>query len=285
MVLAVQTLWLATAFAADPGSSKLTEELSKQEQIIRSQGEKRPEGYVIDRSLLSYTHTLPAEFDRSLADLGSKDRWLDIGAGRGQAILDYFAERYDSMHPDGRGRRGRKAQAVAMSIEDRRTPLWQQTAADLGADKIRYLTDKRLRDYSLQELGRFHIITDVIGGFSYTQDLTLFMEKTLEFLEPNGSFYTVLQDVHSEEGTNKPYYAGAPFLTEITNADGSEVKICSWLKSISCVEVTCELRSGWIPPIEVYRVRKVCNGVTVPTLVPIHFEAGTPPERGFKLKN
>jgi hypothetical protein len=103
-------------------------------------------------------------------------------------------------------------------------------------------------------------------------------------LEVNGSFYTVLQDVHSEAGTNKPYYAGAPFLTQIANATGAEVRVCSWLKNITCVEVTCELKMPWKPPIETYSIRKVCNDVTVPGLWPTHYTAGTPPERGFHLK-
>ena len=203
----------------------------------------------------------------------------------GPGILDYYAPRYDAMHLEGRERRGKKAQAVAMSIEDRRTPLWHQTAASLEANQIQYLFGKRLREYSLEELGQFQVITDVLGGFSYTRYLSLFMEKVLGFLELNGNFYTLLQDVHSENGTNRPYYPDARFLTEIANADGSEVKVCSWLKSITCVEVTCELKAEWKPPIEVYRIHKVCNDVTVPALVPIHFEAGTPPERRFQLRN
>lgn len=284
VLLMLQTLWLEKSHSGDPGSPQFNEELLKQEQIYQSRGDQVPEGYVIDRSLLSYTHTLSSEFDRSLANLGSKDRWLDIGAGRGQAILDYFTSRYDHMHLDGRERPDQKAQAVAMSIEDRRTPLWYETAASLGADKIQYLCNKRLGEYSSEELGQFQVITDVIGGFSYTQDLSLFMEKSLGFLKLDGSFYTVLQDVHSEDGSNKPYYEGSPFLTEIANAEGSEVKVCSWLKSITCVAVTCEFKAKWKPPIEVYHVHKVCNDITVPALVPTHYEAGTPPERRFRLK-
>jgi hypothetical protein len=124
-----------------------------------------------------------------------------------------------------------------------------------------------------------------MGGFSYAQDLSLFMRKTLSFLEPQGTFYTVLQDVRTESGTNKPYYENAPFLTEIVKTDGSATGVCSWLKSISCVEVRCEAKPGWSPPLEVYRVRKVCNDVVVPGLDPVHFEAGTPPERRFVLKD
>ena len=134
-------------------------------------------------------------------------------------------------------------------------------------------------------MGQFQVITDVIGGFSYTTDLTIFMEKVLSLLAPGGSFYSVLQDVHSEAGTNQPYYADAPFLTEISNASGAEVKVCSWLKSISCVQVTCELKKGWRPPVEAFQVQKVCNEVgKVPALAPVHYEAGTPPERKFMLK-
>jgi hypothetical protein len=285
VLLVLQTLCLEQSHSADAGSPQFNEELEKQEQIYQSRGEQKPEGYVIDRSLLSYIYTLSSGFDRSLANLGPKDRWLDIGAGRGQAILDYFAERFDAMYADRRERRGGKARAVAISIEDRRTPLWHQAAASLGANQIRYLSGRRLREYSSEELGKFQVITDVTGGFSYTQNLSLFVEKVLGILELNGSFYTVLQDAHSADGANTPYYEGSPFLTEIANADGSEVKVCAWLKSIACVEVACEFKPGRTPPIEVYHVHKVCNDVTVPALVAVHYEAGTPPERGFRLKN
>jgi SAM-dependent methyltransferase len=283
-LLILQIFWWETSYSDDLGSQKLNEEILRQEEIYRSQGEHVPEGYVIDRSLLSYTNALSPEFDRSLANLGPKDRWLDIGAGRGQAILDYYAQRYDGVRLEGQERPAKKARAVAMSIEDRRTPLWQQKAASLEPNQIQYLFNRRLREYSLAELGQFKVISDVMGGFSYTTDLSIFMEKVLSFLELDGTFFTILQDVHSEAGTNRPYYANSPFLTEIANADGSEVKVCSWLKNITCVNVSCEFKADWKPPIEVFRIHKVCNEVTVPALLPLKYEAGTPPERRFQVK-
>jgi hypothetical protein len=268
-------LWSGMAPCADPGAAqKLDEEVSRQEKIYQSRGEKRPEGYVIDRSLESYSETLPPAFGRALAGLGPKERWLDIGAGQGQAVLDYAIAKDNP---------GQRAQVVALSIEDRRTPAWNEAAARLGQDRIQYLSGKRLREYAVAELGRFRIITDVIGGFSYTENLSVFMEKVLGMLELNGSFFTLLQDVHAEDGSNKPYYQGASYLTRIVDAGNPDIRVCSWLKSISCVEVTCELRTAWKPPIEVYGIRKVCNEVRVPPLESIHFEAGTPPERSFRL--
>jgi hypothetical protein len=50
----------------------------------------------------------------------------------------------------------------------RRTDAWQQQAEQLGDDRIQYLSGKRLREYSPEELGKFQIITDVFGGFSYS---------------------------------------------------------------------------------------------------------------------
>jgi hypothetical protein len=286
VLLVLQVLWLAPSHSQAPTATRFGQELSKQEGIYRSTGKDTPGGYVVTRSLSDYADVLSPEFDRELANLGPGDRWLDIGAGEGQAILDYYTPEYDHLaRAKGREQRGKKARAVAMSIEDRRTPLWRQKASNLEANQIQYFFDKRLRDYTRAELGRFQVITDVIGGFSYTENLSLFMEKVLGFLELNGSFHTVLQDVNSESGKNPPYFDGSPYLTEIRQSDGAELKVCSWLKSISCVQVTCELRSGWKPPIEVFHVKRVCDSPVVPGLTPVHYEAGTPPERGFQLRD
>ncbi len=283
-LLIAPLVWPGITPAQTPDNPKIKAEISKQESIYRSEGDRVPAGYTIDRTLENYADALVTGFDAALARLDPGDRWLDIGAGKGQAILDYFAPKYDLARPDGRERRGKKARVVAMSIEDRRTVDWQLSAATLGGNQLQYLSGRRLREYKLEELGQFRIITDVIGGFSYTTDLTLFMEKVTGLLALDGSFYSVLQDVHSEAGTNQPYYEKSPYLTEIKDTNGAEVTICSWLKRISCVQVTCELKKGWRPPVEAFLVQKVCNEVNVPALISVHYEAGTPPERRFVLK-
>jgi hypothetical protein len=245
----------------------------------------RLEGYVIDRSLAAYALALQPGFAQSLANLGPEERWLDVGAGQGLAVLDYYSPEYDPRQAGRRERQIKKGRAVAMSIEDRRTPRWQQTAETLEPNQLRYVFNKPLREYSAEELGRFQLITDVIGGFSYTENLALFMEKVLSLLTVNGTFYTVAQDVRAADGSNKPHYAGEPFLTQIKNAAGSDIGICAWLKTINCVEVDCNFKSDWTPPIETYRIRKTCDAVAVPPLKSERFVAGTPPERIFLLSS
>lgn len=276
--------WLRAAHSQQPANPAFGSEIARQEAIYLGTVDQAVAGYTVDRGLRDYANALPAAFDHELASLGAADRWLDIGAGKGQALMDYFAPGHDPFEAEARERRGERAQVIAISIEDRRTPQWQQTVDRLPAKKLQYLFNRRLEEYSLEELGKFHLITDVVGGFSYTDDLSRFVEKVLGFLNLHGSFYTLLQDVRSEAGTNRPHYSGASFLTEIAGTDASEMKICSWLKSISCVQVSCELTTGWVPLIEKYRVRKVCNDVVVPELLPVHYVAGTPPERRFRLR-
>jgi hypothetical protein len=277
-VLVLLPALLATeSWSQETVPPQFQEEVSKQESIYRSRGEKVPGGYITGRGLAKYLELLPSGFDKALKGLGPSDRWLDVGAGAGLAILDYYSPDY------GRRRSGTKASAVAMSIEDRRTDLWHKRAASLAPDQIRYLFGRRLREYPLAELGKFRMITDVYGGFSYTDHLSVFTERVLALLESNGSFYTLLMSVHLDNAQDRP---GVWYLTEIVDAAGRDVKVCSWLRSISCVKVSCESKNtpDWPGQTELIHVRKVCSGVSVPDLQPVFYEAGSPPGRRFRLK-
>ncbi len=271
------------SYCAGLDDAKLQEEIKAQEKIYRSDDESLLASYVVDRSLQHYIRALPAGFDDALAKLGPEDRWLDIGAGMGFAILDYYNPNYDLLHPERKAHGGGKAQAVAISIENRKHLGWQVTAARLEPNQIRYLSGKRLREYTPDELGHFQLISDVYGGFSYTTDLSGFIANVLDLLTLQGAFYTVLQDVRAEDGANAPFSPNSGFQTAIAKVDGSEGRVCSWLKSISCAQVTCEFRD-WKPSVEVYRIRKVCNETVVPKLKPTLYQAGMPPARQFQFE-
>ena len=281
IVIVVQPLGLAAVWPQEPAEPRLGEEFDKQEKIYRSRGADVPRGYVTGRGLSDYAELLPTGFCDALGKLGSSDRWLDIGAGAAQAILDYHASQDDAAPAQKCRRSADKARAVAMSIEDRRTDRWRDRAASLGDDRIRYLSGKRLRDYAPEELGKFQIITDVFGGFSYTEDLSRFVDKVLSLLEVGGAFYTLVPGVHLENAKDK---LGVLYLTELEDAAGRPEKVCSWLKQTACVQVTCESKSDWKRPTELINIRKVCSDVSVPRLKLWEFEAGYPPARRFQLE-
>jgi len=280
IVIVLQAQGPGAGWPQEPVPAALEKEIAKQEKIYGSRGADVPSGYVTGRELSDYADILTSDFCDALSKLGNSDRWLDIGAGDGQAILDYYALEEDAAPAEKCARSWSKARAVALSIEDRRTDKWRQKAAIFG-DRLRYLTGKRLRFYSREELGTFQIITDVYGGFSYTEDLSGFLSKVLSLLEAGGVFYTVVQDVHLADGKDK---LDSGYLTELVDAAGHDVKVCSWLKQTSCVKVTCESKSDWDEPTELINVRKVCSDVSVPRTKLLKYEAGSPPERRFQLE-
>lgn len=280
IAIVVQAVAAGAGWPQEAGQPRIDEEISKQEKIYRSRGADVPSGYVTGRALSDYAELLSSGFCDALGSLGSSDRWLDVGAGAGQAILDYFAPSDDRVPVEKCAGLAGRARAVALSIEDRRSDKWRQQAAILGADRLRYLSGKSLRHYSAEELGAFQIITDVYGGFSYTEDLSRFVEKVLSLLDIGGLFYTMVQSVHLEDGKGR---LDGSYLTELVDAAGRNVKMCSWLKQAACVTVGCESKSDWDAPTELIKIRKVCGGVSVPRLKLLQYEAGYPPGRRFQL--
>ena len=280
IAIVVRALGLEVGWPQEPAQPRLDEEFTKQEKIYRSRGADVPSGYVTNRGLSDYAQLLTSGFCDALGSLGSSDRWLDVGTGDGQAILDYYAAVDEAVPAEKCAQLAGRARAVAMSIEDRRTERWRDQAASFGDDRVRYLSGKRLRQYSPEELGKFQIITDVFGGFSYTEDLSGFVERVLRLLEIGGAFYTLVPGVHLEDGKDK---LGILYLTELEDAAGRPEKVCSWLKQTACAQVTCESKSDWKRPTELINIKKVCSNVSVPRLKLWEFEAGYPPARRFQL--
>jgi SAM-dependent methyltransferase len=276
LVIVVQSLWLGPGWTQELPQPRIDEEIAKQEKIYRRRGAG---SYTTNRGLSNYAEVLPTGFCDALGSIGSSDRWLDIGAGEGQAILEYYASQGDAAS-EKCGGSGPKARAVAISIEDRRTDKWRQQAARLGDEHIQCLSGKRLSRYSLEGLGKFQIITDVYGGFTYTENLSRFVEKVLGLLEIGGAFYTVLPAVHLEDGTDK---LGTWYKTELVDAASRPVKVCSWLKQTTCTKVTCDSKAGWGEPTQLIKIRKLCSDVAVPRTNLVEYMAGAPPWRRFQL--
>ena len=277
IVIVLQALVPGAGWTQEAVQPRIDEEFAKQEKIYRRRGAG---SYTANRGLPDYAEVLSTGFCAALGRLGSSDRWLDIGAGEGRAILDYYAPGDDAAPAEKCAGSGAKARAVAISIEDRRTDKWKQQAAGLG-DRMRYLAGKRLSQYAPDELGQFQLITDVYGGFTYTENLSRFLENVLSLLEIGGAVYTVLPAVHLEDGTDK---LGSWYKTELVDAASRPVKVCSWLKQTTCTKISCESKTDWDEPTQLIEIQKVCSGISVPRTNLVEYMSGAPPGRRFQLE-
>ncbi|HEY1373913.1 MAG TPA: tetratricopeptide repeat protein [Candidatus Binatia bacterium] len=278
LIVFILPAFAGAASPQQPARGQIDKEIQRQEKIYNRKGADVPRGYITNRGLAKYTGLLPAGFCDALAKLGGSDRWLDIGAGEGHAMAEYFAQGDAAKKCGGAGAR---AHAVAISIEDRRSGEWKQLAARLGDDRMRYFAGKRLRQYSNDELGKFQLITDVFGGLTYTEDISHYVDRVLGLLDVGGSFYTLIPGVHLEDGSDRP---GSRYLTELEDAAGRSENICSWLKRTLCIEVTCDSKGGWDRPTELIKIRKVCSDTAVTRMRSVHYEAGSPPRRHFQFE-
>ncbi|MFZ9196208.1 MAG: hypothetical protein ACO22Q_12435 [Burkholderiales bacterium] len=121
---------------AQPKPPVFDEEKSRQQSIYHAREEARLEGYVIDRGLAAYAPALMPDFEQAVERLGPTDRWLDIGAGRGQAMIDYHTPPVETEEINPAPTRPR-ASTVAMSNEDRRTEAWHRMADGLRLNQFR----------------------------------------------------------------------------------------------------------------------------------------------------
>ena len=118
------------------------------------------------------------------------------------------------------------------------------------------------------------------GRFTYTENLSRFLEKVLSLLEIGGAFYTVLPAVHLEDGTDK---LGTWYKTELVDAASRPIKVCSWLKQTTCTKVGCESKSDWDAPTQLIEIRRLAATLRFRART-FGAMAGAPPGRRFQLE-
>ena len=152
IVIFLQALGLGAVLATGTRSTADRRGNRKAGKNLPQPGRRRSQRLRHRPSALGLCGTSSLRLLRRARQAGQLGSMAGYRSGRGQAILDYYAPEDDAAPAEKCARSAAKARAVAMSIEDRRTDKWRQQAASLGDDRIRYLSGKRLRNYSVEEL-------------------------------------------------------------------------------------------------------------------------------------
>ena len=203
VIAVLSTLWYLTFDLEADGNQKVMLML-KQEMIYQSQGkELKMVIRLIGHFLTILTRCRPSLKGSWQILVQKIAGWISVRV-RDKAILDYFNPGYKPLQMTGWENHDNKAQAVAISIEDRRTARWNRTLKVLVPGECNIFLVKRL---PFRRIELFQLITDVIGGFGHRQPFSIHGEGSCTS-RSDGVFHVVLQDVHSENGANQPMIQG-----------------------------------------------------------------------------
>lgn len=215
--------------------------------------------YEVDRCLRHYIYLfgLRNDLQGELSKLGPGRQWIDVGAGKGVAAMDYIED------TDGHGLY-HGARVTAITVERLETPRLSQVLRRFSPEKFRYLSGKYIEDYTVSELGQADLITDVYGAVSYSPHIDAVFSKFGELLKAGGKVYTNIE--------------GPDFLLEIMGPDNQPIPLAEWLGAIKGFTLLFKTNEYFDRII----LQKTSDAVVVPPLELVKYVDAVPPRRVYR---
>jgi len=230
------------------------------------------------RDLGEYRRIVGGRFQERLGALRPDQHWIDMGAGDAVAIREYYKGL--------QGTKGARTTALAYSeplddtveittsagrtvqgVEPFRGPKYeafQQFASE--TPEFRPMFGKMLDEYSLDEIGKADLVTDVMGPLSYAERMDGVFAKYADITNVGGEIHTHI-----------------PHQTFIVDAAGKQVPIAEfareWIGQSRGLELV-EVGDAGAEGTRIV-VRKVGEDVRVPELTLKALGAGKPPIREY----
>lgn len=133
------------------------------------------------RDRKSYSDFFGQEFVDRLQSLEPPQAWLDVGSGELFAAVEFF-EHSNARH-------------VSINARSPTSAAFFKNQETLRDEKKWTLFEDRIfEDIGDEELGKFHVITDVYSALSYTLNFDLVLRRYLHLLKQGGELYIVLRD-------------------------------------------------------------------------------------------
>jgi len=126
------------------------------------------------RKLNDYTQMLHSDFKKSLDILTHKNHWIDLGAGKVNAQIDYLKSRQYSEN---------SARLTAIVYKFDRWFLMPKLRKKIN------IIEGAFENHNISSWQKADLVTDVFGVISYTLDLSETLQKVFELLNTNGELY------------------------------------------------------------------------------------------------
>lgn len=241
-----------------------------------------------NRSLDHYSSQIPfirtsTIFRIVTRELNSGSAWVDMGAGKGLALIDgLFVNKNISL-------------GLGISYKRPEEPITEKEI-QLG-ERMQYLDgdylENLVRDKKLDHLfGKVDLITDIYGPISYSESLPILLQTYMNLLKVDGQLiFNWMIKRNYILVNNKIEYTNSPILVNTVNSGESvqENGILSWLESIPGIEIVesavREIASSSREYSIGVKIRKKVQDVNIPNnLVLTSYAAGGPPARNFQIQ-
>ncbi len=199
--------------------------------------------FVTGRNLLAYKQHFQKDFFSQLQALRSDQHWVDLGAGKANAQVDYLKT---FTNP----RLAAKTTAVAYKID-----RWFSPAKFNGKLEIR---EGAFESQQTEQWQKADLITDLFGVISYSRDLHTSLQKIFDLMNVNAELYVF----------------GIHYTTSFTGKN-QVLGLFEFLQTIEGLKV--EGRLG------VIKVVKTKESIKVPNLTLNRLTDEAPPGRSFSI--
>lgn len=199
--------------------------------------------FVTMRGIFDYRDMLGKEFSTSLESLKSDQLWVDLGAGKANAQVEFLKTFKDV---------DKAPWTVAIAYKLDR---WFSPPKFSGKLQIR---EGAFEAQDVTSWKKADLITDVFGVVSYTHDLHTTLQKAFDLMNVNGEFYIFMT-----------YYSLSIHRGE------ARYGLIDFLKTIEGIKV--EGKYGTI------RITKTSPEVTVPSMILEKYVDDAPPVRTFRV--
>lgn len=202
--------------------------------------------FTTSRDLFEYQHTLHEGFKQSLANLRADQHWVDLGAGKANAQVDYLKSIQDL-------RQAPQTTAVAYKLDRWFSPpkFGGKLAVKEGAFETQDTASWKKAD----------LVTDVFGVLSYSSDMHTSLQKVFDMMNVGGELYV---------------YANNYATSFVSYAQGR--KAFSMIDFLSSVEgLKVEGRFG------TFKVTKEKEDIVIPRLELRGYKDDAPPIRSFEI--
>jgi len=188
--------------------------------------------FITNRDLTDYLHDLHPEFQKALERLGADSHWIDMGAGKVKAQIEFMKSLPKPSEKP-------YVTAVAFKID-----RWFKVPTFNGKLEVH---EGLFETHSTEQWRKADLITDVMGVLSYTTDISTALQKTFDLLKVHGELYI----------------STSAYATQFI-VQGQKIKFDEYLATIpglnvegkwGQIKVTIEREGIVVPPMKLVRIK------------------------------